>query len=122
MHAGDLADAVLACLRSPTAIRGGFDLPGGETLAYDEMLRRVLAVAAPRARLLRLPAPLFRAGIRLARGLGLAGAGEGLLARFHRDLVFDAGPARQVLGYSPRPFQPRAEMFPGLAALQQRRP
>jgi nucleoside-diphosphate-sugar epimerase len=111
VHAGDLAAAVLACLRSPAAIVGSYDLPGGETLAYDEMLRRVLAVAAPRARILRLPAPLFRAGVRLLRPLGLGGAGEGLLSRFNRDLVFDAGPARRDLGYAPRPFQPRADMF-----------
>ena len=111
VHAGDLAQAALACLRSPAAIVGAYDLPGGETLAYDEMLRRVLAVAAPGARIVRLPTPLFRAGIRVLRLFGLGGAGEGLLARFNRDLVFDAGPARRDLGYAPRPFRPGADMF-----------
>lgn len=111
VHAGDLADAVLACLRSPAPIVGGYDLPGGETLAYDEMLGRVLAAAVPRARIVRLPAPLFRFGIRGLRLFGLGGAGEGLLARFSRDLVFDAGPARRDLGYVPRPFRPSADMF-----------
>lgn len=122
VFAGDVADAVLACLRSPAPIVGSYDLPGGETLAYDEMLRRVLAVAVPRARLLRLPAPLFRGGVRVLRRFGFGGAGEGLLSRFDRDLVFDAGPARRDLGYAPRPFQPRADMFPGDAAAQQPKP
>jgi nucleoside-diphosphate-sugar epimerase len=111
VHAGDLAAAVLACLRSPAPVVGSYDLPGGEILAYDEMLRRVLAVAAPGARILRLPAPLFRLGVRLLRLLGLGGAGEGLLSRFNRDQVFDAGPARRDLGYAPRAFQPSADMF-----------
>ena len=111
VHAGDLANAVLACLDSPIPIAGSYDLPGGETLAYDEMVRRVLAVAAPGARLVRLPGPLFRIGMRSLRALGLQGAGEGMLARFDRDLVFDPGPAARDLGYAPRPFRPTADMF-----------
>lgn len=111
VHAGDLAAAALACLRAAEPVRGRYDLPGGETLAYDEMLRRVLAVAVPQARLVRLPGPLFRLGVRALRQLGLRGAGEGLLARFDRDLVYDAGPARRDLGYSPRDFRPEPGMF-----------
>lgn len=111
VHAGDLAAAVLACLRAPAPRVGRYDLPGGETLSYDEMLRRVLAVAAPRSRLVRVPGPLFRAGVRMLTMLGLRGAGEGLLARLNRDLVFDAGPAERDLGYAPRAFQPQADMF-----------
>lgn len=122
VFAGDLANAVLVCLRSPAPIIGTYDLPGGETLAYDEMLRRVLAAAVPRARILKVPGPLFRCGVRMARRLGFGGAGEGLLSRFDRDLVFDAGPARRDLGYAPQPFRPRADMFPGDAAAQQPEP
>ena len=76
VHAGDLATAVLACLESPLPIAGSYDLPGGETLAYDEMIRRVLAAAVPGARLLRLPGPLFRIVVRGLRALGLRGAGD----------------------------------------------
>lgn len=122
VFAGDLAAAVLACLRSPAPIVGSYDLPGGETLAYDEMLRRVLAVAAPQSRIVRLPPPLFRLGIRLARRFGFGGAGEGLLSRFDRDLVFDPAPAGRALGYAPRPFQPCAEMFRIDVAAQQPKP
>lgn len=111
VHAGDLAAATLACLRSAEPVHGRYDLPGGETLTYGEMLRRTLAVAVPQARLISLPGPVFRAGVRTLRVLGLRGAGEGLLARFDRDLVYDAAPARRDLGYSPRPFRPEAGMF-----------
>jgi nucleoside-diphosphate-sugar epimerase len=114
VHVEDVAGAVLHCLRAPVACPGFFDLPGGETLAFALMLRRTLAVAAPRARLLPLPAPVFRLGVRLARASGgLGGAGEGVLARLDRDLAYDIGPARTALGYAPRGFQPTAAMFPG---------
>lgn len=111
VHAADLAAAVLQCLRSAEPVRGRYDLPGGETLAYDEMLRRTLAVAVPRARTFRVPGGLFRGGVRALRRIGFHGIGEGLLARFDHDLVYDAGPARRDLHYSPRPFCPEAGMF-----------
>lgn len=113
VHADDVAAAVLAALRAATPRPGRFDLPGGETLAYDEMVARCLAAGAPGARLLRLPGPLFRAGVRLARLSGrLGGAGEGVLARLDRDLVHDPAPARAALDWRPRPFRPLPESFP----------
>lgn len=107
VHAADVAAAALVALRSPAPVAGAFDLPGGETLAWRDMVARTLATAAPGARVLPVPAPLFRLGVRLARGLGrLPGAGEGVLSRLDRDLVFDAGPARAALGFAPRLFTP----------------
>lgn len=112
VHAADVAAAALAAARAPDPRPGRFDLPGGETLPYDEMVRRALAAGAPRARLLRVPDPVFRAGLRLARRTGrLADAGDGMLVRLSRDLTYDLTPARAALGYAPRPFQPSAGMF-----------
>lgn len=112
VHAADVAAAALAAARAPEPRPGRFDLPGGETLPYDEMVRRALAAGAPGARLLRVPDPVFRTGLRLARGTGrLADAGDGMLLRLSQDLAYDLAPAREALGYSPRPFQPSAGMF-----------
>ncbi|HLU12819.1 MAG TPA: NAD-dependent epimerase/dehydratase family protein [Arenimonas sp.] len=113
VHADDVAAAALAALRAPEPRPGLFDLPGGETLTYEEMVARCLAAGAPGSRLLRLPGPLFRAGVRLARLAGRLGdAGEGVLARLDRDLVYDGGPARAALGWEPRPFRPDPGCFP----------
>lgn len=113
VHASDVAAAVLAALPPGRACPGVFDLPGGETLPFDQMLVRTLAAAAPGARLVRVPGPLFRAGV---RGLRLAGrlgdAGEGVLARLDRDLAYDLAPVKMALGYAPRGFQPTADLFP----------
>jgi len=114
VHVADVAAAVLHCLRSPRPCPGRFDLPGGETLPFDRMVQRALAVAAPRSRLVRLPGPVFRLGVRLLRTSGrLGAAGEGVLARLDRDLAYDLAPAREALAYAPRGFQPDAATFPG---------
>lgn len=107
VHVDDLAAAMLACLRAPMPVDGAFDLPGGEALPFGEMLARTLAVHAPGARLVRLPTPLFRLGLRLAGArLGTSVSPEGFVARVDRDQVFDAAPVRAALGISPRSFTP----------------
>lgn len=110
VHADDVAAAVLAALRAPAPVPGHFDLPGGETLPYDAMVARCLAAAAPGARLLRVPAPLFRLGLALA---GRRGPGPGVVARLDRDLAYDGGPVRAALGLPARPFRPGPGDFPG---------
>jgi nucleoside-diphosphate-sugar epimerase len=113
VHVADVAAAVLHCLRASRACPGSFDLPGGETLPFDEMVGRALAAGAPGSRLVQVPGPVFRAGVRALRIGGLLGAaGEGVLARLDQDLAYDAGPAREALGYAPRGFQPDAGTFP----------
>lgn len=109
IHADEVAGAVLAALRAPAPVPGVFDLPGGETLAYDEMVGRCLRAAVPGARLVRVPGPLFRIGLAL---LGRRGPGPGVLARLDRDLAYDGAPVRAALGLAPRPFQPGPEDFP----------
>lgn len=91
-----------------------FDLPGGEALAWDEMLRRCLAVAAPKTKVLRFPAGPSRLAVRglLAMGRWSQGHG-GRMARVAQDQVFDPAPAMATLGWQPRGFSPRPGDFPG---------
>ena len=112
VHAADVAGAVLAALRAPLPCPGRFDLPGGETLRYDEMVRRTLAAAVPAARVVRLPDLAFRAAVGAARRLGhMPDAATGILDRLSVDLVYDAVPVRAALGIDPRPFTPEPFMF-----------
>lgn len=113
VHVADVAAAILACLRDPAAGGGLFDLPGGEVVAFDEMVRRTLHAAVPGARVVPVPRPVFLAAVRLLRRAGrLDGAGEGMLSRLDRDLTYDAAPACAALGHAPRAFEPAADMFP----------
>lgn len=106
VHALDLADAALAALAAPTPLTGGFDLPGGERLPFGEMLRRSVAAAAPRCRVLPVAWPL----------VALAGRGHpglrGWASRLTDDLVFDGRAARAALGWAPRGFAPSSDDFP----------
>ncbi|WP_240318554.1 nucleoside-diphosphate sugar epimerase [Lysobacter sp. TY2-98] len=113
VHVGDLAAAVVDCIGATGAFDQAFDLPGGETLQYREMVRRVLRVLEPPAHLLELPLPVFEMAVRIAQSRGIAtGFGDAAIERMRRDLVFDATPARDAFGYAPRAFAPKASMFP----------
>ena len=113
VHVDDLADAAVDCLGAMAARDRAFDLPGGETLPYREMVRRVLRALEPPARLVELPLPVFELALRMAQSRGLAAeVGEAAVERMRRDLVFDAKPAADAFGYAPRAFAPTASMFP----------
>ncbi|WP_133500567.1 NAD-dependent epimerase/dehydratase family protein [Cognatilysobacter terrigena] len=113
VHVGDLAGAAVDCITAQAAFDRAFDLPGGETLTYREMVRRVLRVLDPPAHLLELPLPVFEWAVRIAQSRGIAtGFGDAAIERMRRDLVFDATPAQEAFGYAPRPFVPKTSMFP----------
>lgn len=103
IHADDVAAAMLAAIANPRALNRAFDLPGGETLCYREMVRRIgVTVLGRDPPIVPLPAGL------LAFALSLSGSrySPALVARMNQDLAFDGGPARAALGIAPRPFQP----------------
>jgi nucleoside-diphosphate-sugar epimerase len=106
VHVEDVARAVLACLDVGGSHGRGFDLPGGETIAFDAMVERALARHAPGARLLRLPDALFGAGAALAGVAGRDATAKGWLWRARRDQLADVAPARDCFGYLPRAFEP----------------
>ena len=112
VHVQDLADAALQVLRHPATVGKAYALGGGEVLAYDEMVRRVLAALPSRPHLLRVPSPLFSSVLALAHAVGrLRGMNAAALARMREPLVFDIEPARRDFGYSPRSFNLSREML-----------
>ena len=112
VHVEDLADATLAVANADVAHGRSYALPGGETLGYAQMVERVLTSLQPPARLIRVPAPLFKAALATAHAFGkMQGLGDAAVARMGEDLVFDAEPARVDFGYAPRGFNPSAAMF-----------
>nr|WP_255703456.1 NAD-dependent epimerase/dehydratase family protein [Lysobacter sp. GX 14042] len=110
VHVDDLAAAAVACLDRPASAGKVYALPGGERLAYREMVARVLGCLDPAPRLLELPPVLFRIAARLGSIMGRGRGLEAVLGRMHSDLVFDDAPARRDLGYTPRAFRPDAAM------------
>ncbi len=112
VHVDDLADAARMACNSETSHGRSYDLPGGETLAYREMVRRVLACLQPPPSLHELPLAMFRGVMVAAQARGIAvDLTPAALARMREDLVFDYEPARRDFAYAPRLFTPDARMF-----------
>lgn len=112
VHVDDLATAALAACLAPASHGRSYDLPGGEVLAYREMVRRVLACMTPPPALIELPMPLFRTALAAAQARGIAAdLTSAAVQRMREDLVFDLAPAQRDFGYAPRPFRPEARMF-----------
>jgi len=112
VHVDDLASAAFAVAPVDASHGQAYALPGGETLAFRDMVARLLNVLQPAPRLIELPSPLFNLALMAAHVAGYAqGFGEAAVARMRSDLVFDATPAQRDFGYAPRPFRPSADMF-----------
>lgn len=112
VHVDDLAAAAFAMIHAAATHGQAYALPGGESLAYRDMVARVLSTLQPRPKLVELPSPLFNLMLLAAHATGHAqNFGEAAVTRMRSDLVFDAGPAQRDFGYAPRPFRPTANMF-----------
>ncbi len=112
VHVDDLAAAALQACDVEAAAGHAYDLPGGETIAYRDMVARVLRALPARPALIEVPAPVFETAVHAARGIGLArGVGDAVVGRLREDLVFDPAPAQRAFGYGPRGFAPTAGMF-----------
>lgn len=100
LHADDAAQALVSAIDTPQTRDALFDLPGGETLSYREMVCRCFESLGRRPRLLELPPGFPQAALRL----GLRRAAR--LERMNAALTLDPAPARNALGLTGRPFRP----------------
>ena len=112
IHADDVARAMLAAADAPGARDALLDLPGGETVTWREMVRRVFRAQGLRPLLLPVPAAPARLVFRAWRAATGAPWSPALLERMNRDQTLDPAPARAALGIECRLFYPE---FPGYA-------
>ncbi|WP_376692631.1 Rossmann-fold NAD(P)-binding domain-containing protein [Wenzhouxiangella sp. EGI_FJ10409] len=107
VHADDLARLAVESVISGPKSAGTWLLAGGETLVYPDMVRRVAAADGRSIRVLRLPAALMKLAIRAAHlGSRMLDIKPAMIDRQGMDLVVDDTPAREQLGWDPRPFRP----------------
>jgi nucleoside-diphosphate-sugar epimerase len=105
VHVDDLAAAALAVVDASATHGRAYALPGGEALAYREMMARTLAALNPPAKLWEVPVPMFKVALSLARMAGMMRAlTDDAVSRMRDDLIFDASPAQRDFGYAPRAF------------------
>lgn len=101
VHAQDVAEAVLAAMRTSRGAGHVISIGGGERLGAQEMFARVRASLPHRT----LPLHVPRFAVRAAMAMP---ALRGPLSRLDRDLVADNAELEQLLGVHPRGFHPDA--------------
>ncbi|UDF04530.1 NAD(P)-dependent oxidoreductase [Asticcacaulis sp. AND118] len=109
VHARDLARAALGVLSTGATANRAYDLSGGETLSYREMVARIFAAKGRPARILSLPEWVWRLGFGVLGWLRPGAALKGnihMALRMNTDLVFDHTAATRDFGYQPEFFKP----------------
>lgn len=107
VHARDLAAACVQSLDAPASYNKAYNLSGGETLAYADMVRRIFETLKRHPRFVRIPILAFRAAVTLARlHPRFAHLTPDMALRMQVDLVFDHSDATRDFGYSPGKFDP----------------
>jgi GT2 family glycosyltransferase/nucleoside-diphosphate-sugar epimerase len=105
VHADDLAQACVAAIDCEATFGQAYNLSGGSTLTYREMVEAIFRATDRRARMVSVPIYLFRAVVKLAtfsrryRKLNFEMAN-----RMNADLCFDHSAATRDFGYRPRGF------------------
>ncbi|WP_096697355.1 NAD(P)-dependent oxidoreductase [Polaromonas sp. AER18D-145] len=107
VNAADLAQACLQSLTAPASYNKAYNLSGGETLAYVDMVRRIFETLGRQPRFIRIPLSAFKLAVKLARlHPRFAHLTPDMALRMQADLVFDHSDATRDFGYSPGRFDP----------------
>lgn len=112
VHAQDLAACAWTAANTDVSLGKRYELCGGTSLTYLEMVRRTVRCLKPPGYVLRLPSWLFRLLVGPLQRLDLVpGLSAAMLDRMRTDLVFSAAEAERDLGWVGRPFQPDEACF-----------
>lgn len=107
IHADDLAKACVMALNQPVTFCKAYNLSGGETLSYRQMVEKIFRSLSKPVRFLIIPAWLFRAAIRAIMLLpGKRNMTPEMAIRMNANLCFDHADAIRDFGFSPRLFLP----------------
>lgn len=113
IHAEDVAAACLAALQAPEASNRAYNISGGETMSYRDMVKRVIAAMGHQGRLVTVPLWAFRVAAAMVRILPRYRHWSAAMAeRMNRDLVFEHADAARDLGFKPRGFVLTAKDVP----------
>ncbi|HEY8035985.1 MAG TPA: NAD(P)-dependent oxidoreductase [Methylobacter sp.] len=110
IHATDVANACLTALQAIGVTNRTYNISGGETLAYRDMIARVFSALGRRPRLLTVPLWAFRLAVSILRCLPRYRKWSAAMAeRMNRDMVFDQVEVVRDLDFKPRAFMLSAE-------------
>lgn len=105
VHAEDVAGVCVAAISTPIMAKNEYNIPGGETLTYREMVSRVFRAVGRKPVFLTVPLSAFRLALGCLHMFPhYQHWSVSMAERMNRDLVFDKSGAVGDLGFSPRPF------------------
>jgi len=113
IHAEDLAAACLSALEKSGVVNRSYNLSGGETLTYREMIKRIFAALGLRPRIITVPLAFFRIAASMLHYVPRYSHWTAQMAeRMNADLVFDHADAVRDFNFSPRKFQLTSKDLP----------
>jgi len=105
VHAEDVANACIAALEGSSVVNHAYNISGGETLSYREMIVRVFVAMGRPVRMLPVPLWVFRGVVALLRLLPRYRLWSvAMVERMNHDLVFEHSDARRDFNFKPRDF------------------
>lgn len=105
IHVEDVAAACVAALQASDAANRAYNLSGGETLPYREMVARVFVALGRPVRFVTVPLWAFRVAVSMLCCLPRYRHWSAAMAeRMNSDMVFDHADAARDLGFKPRGF------------------
>jgi nucleoside-diphosphate-sugar epimerase len=105
VHGADLAEAASQVGGTPATAGKIYNVPGGETLTYAEMVGRIFDGLDMPRRAIPIPIAVWKIAFS-ALGLFLPGATSAMGSRMSEDLAFDSQEAIMDFGWRPRDFRP----------------
>ena len=106
VHAEDVAMATLCALVQTGIKNSAYNISGGETLSYKDMVGRVFIALKKKPRYFPIPGILLHSAVLLLRLLPrFKGVSPSMAERMNQDFVFDHSAATRDFGFNPRPFQ-----------------
>lgn len=106
VHVDDIAATCVRALEAKHIANRTYNISGGETLKYRDMVIRVFDALGRRPRLIKVPLRLFQLGFPVARAWPrFRHWSFGMAERMNQDLVFDHAAAACDFGVVLRPFR-----------------
>ncbi|MEK7990137.1 MAG: NAD-dependent epimerase/dehydratase family protein [Thiotrichaceae bacterium] len=105
VHADDLALACVDILQNSSTYNKAYNLTGGETLTYQQMVTRIFQQQNKPVRIIPIPAYLFKLALSLLSWLPMfKHISPAMIDRMNQDLCFEHQTAQQDFNYKPRSF------------------
>ena len=101
VHVSEVAEAIFAAMRAPGAANGDYNISGGETMTYRQMVERIFNWLGQEPKFVHVPMTLFSIAIYLFRIFPrYRHLSNAMVRRMNQDMVFDHDKAKRDFGYT----------------------